>query len=67
MEKFTAIETRMLAVQVSQRFYNSHALTNLAVSWRGGGSSRSDFKIAVGCPTVFREGPGTQPPLSHHY
>ena len=43
--------------QVANRFYNSHALVNLALSYRRGDSGNlEDLKIAVGCPTLFREG-----------
>ena len=52
--------TLLLGVKVALRFYNSHALVNMAV-WTKASSSGNgitDARIAVGCPTLFRESSG---------
>ena len=60
------LEKFLLGVKVALRFYNSHALVNMAVWTKASssGNAIADARIAVGCPTLFREGSGAFPPTS---
>ena len=52
--------------QLSLRYWNSHALVNLAISAKSQkDGTLQDVKIAVGSPTLFRESGGIAfpPPL----